>query len=187
MADKIVEHTEMDDGSQQVTVHTGNILQSVTRWHPKDIELIYGVTLPADAPDELFRKVRAYTDTYTKARCLMVDDYINRRVSLCGAMMHPATFSYKHDKGDPQIIDSETGEVQEYKHGYRQVVKVCAVDGKDCQPFFISFGSAAIEQEFIETLLPRYGSGDWDRTLDVVFESVRTSVGRKTYNMRIVE
>ncbi|MGH8397473.1 MAG: hypothetical protein ACRETA_04420 [Gammaproteobacteria bacterium] len=179
--------TELEDGTQVVLTHNpANVLQSIVQWQPKNVELIYGLELSPDIPEEQFRAIRRYTDQYTKAQCQPVDTYLNRTLTVCGCMMHPATVRFSDSKKAP-VIDASTGEVVEYESKYRQVIRVSAIDNKALpNPIYISFISMAIEQEFKDTFIPRYGPGDWNTTLDIVVERIRTRSGGNTYNMRYV-
>lgn len=179
--------SQNSDGTMSVvTTGDDNILRSVVQWEPRQVELIYGLEIGADMPEEKFRMVRKYTDSYVKAQCQAVDLYLNRTLTLCGCMMHPVKVRF-NDDGKGPIIDSQTGEVLEYDNKYRQIIKVAAVDGKELpEPILIAFVSMAIEQEFVQTLMPRYGPGDWNTMLDVVIERIRTRSGGQSYNMRFV-
>lgn len=186
MTDKKTEYIETEKTMTELTTFDGT-LGSIVQWQPQSVSIMHGLTLPPETPEEVFVAIRKLTDVYTRAKALSIDDYLNRQLTLCGCIMHMATIRNR-DKGPIQKVIDQDGVVEmpsPYTSQYRQVFRVCGVDGKSCEPFFIKFAATAIEREVKETFFPRYGPGDWSTTVEVIFRPVSTSQGR-TYNIQFV-
>jgi hypothetical protein len=187
MTEKRTERVETEQNITELTIVDGNI-RNIVQWKPQEIALIYGFTLQAVTPTKTIVQARQITDVYTKAKAEPIDDYLNKTITLCGGIMHMGTV--KNDDKEPiqRTIDVETGEVEmtsPYTSQYRQVFKVCAVQGEPCKPFYIKFMSRAIEEEYVNTFYPMFGPCDWSETVDVQFIPVSTGRGR-TYNIKFV-
>ena len=179
--------TTGEDGTIEIKVSDNDILHSVTRYNPQNLEIVYGLEVPEGISLEDFIRIRRVTDRYTKAETQSIDKFLNTVISVCGCMMHLATFAYNNGPGSPPIYDADTGELVEQKKAYRQIIKVCAVNGKKVEPFYISFGSAAIEEELKTSWIPLLGIGDWSRTVNFIVRSVPTKRGGHTYNMEVAD
>lgn len=183
------EHIETEDTVTELTTSQWDgTLRSIVQWKPKSIELMYGLELPADTPEQMFVAVRHMVDQYTRARAVAIDDYLNVPITLCGLVMHMGTVR-NNDKGPIPIVMNEDGEVDmpsPYSSQYRQVFKVCAVNGEDCKPFYLKFMARSVEQECVETFIPRYGPGDWSVGVNVKITQVSTNSGGRAYNFEFL-
>ena len=182
-----VEYSELEDGTQQIAVTNGNVLNSIVQWQPEQTgEMIYGITVSSDTPEEDFRKVRKYVDSFIKQATVSNKAYLNRKLTVVGCMMQPVKLKFRPGQGRTQTVD-EQGRLIDYDDRYRQIIKVSHVDGKKLPaPIFLAFVSTAMEEEFINTWIPRYGQGDWNEPLDVVIEGVTTNSGGNTFNVSYV-
>lgn len=184
---KRTETIETEQTTTELT-YEGQTLRSMVQWQPKAIELVYGLTIPAGAPPQQIAYVRHITDQYTKSRAVGIDEYLGAKLTLCGCIMVMGTV--RNDDKEPfqPIIDSETGEYSPpspYTSQYRQIFKVCGVNGEACKPFYIKFMASSVEKEVVEFFYPVYGPGDWQETTD--FEITQVSTGRgRAYNFKQV-
>lgn len=174
---------ETEETMTELVVSSWGDVRSLVQWKPKSIELMAGLVLPPDVTESTFVALRALTDTYTRARAVSIDDYLNTPLELCGVVMVMGTVK-NNDREPVPVVMGEDGEVEmptPYRSQYRQIFKCCGVNGEPCKPFFIKFMATSVEREVEETFLPRYGPGDWNVTVKVKITQVNTGMGR-VYN-----
>lgn len=175
---------ETEKTMTELTISSWGDVRSLVQWKPKEIELMAGLVLPPNTPEQTFVALRALTDTYTRARAESIDNLLNTPITLCGVVMVMGTVRNNDRESVPVVVDEASGEIEmpsPYRSQYRQIFKVCAVDGEPCKPFYIKFMATSVEREVNETFLPRYGPGDWDTTVNVKVTQVNSGQGR-VYN-----
>lgn len=177
-----------EDGHMQEELREDDILTAITTWQPQAIEMVYGVTISDDMPEDQYRRAMAIITSWTKAKTELIDDYKGKVLTVAGAVIHSVTYQNK------QGIADRYGEVPEYINGERLIIKVVRVEGIELNnPLMISMSANVVGKDFKELYFKRYGMFNFrdpktglPTTLDLRFKDMRTRSGNKTYSVELV-
>jgi len=145
--------------------------QRMVVYNPQTVEL-FGMTIPNEWPHA--KKIKAladYTATVT-APAKRIDDFLNTIIKVTGCYQHPV--EVRNEQG---ILEPKT----------RTIIFIAGEPGEEYdKPELVAMTSDAVDKVFKSTIIPLFGTGNWEEPVHMKFRKVPTRRG-STFSIRIFE